>query len=166
VDQGRSGARSRILGDLGVLMKIIVEPKRVFCPTHGEHLRAKWPLGFGLIGVRMVQAAMANPDFHKAAGAAKGEIAQAEEVNALTTTLPLCYFIEANVIKAAFVESGILTPSKCECCNVVRLGGPYTMRMWDDVSTEEKSVCMECALDAGRRLHARFPDGSPWDQVR
>lgn len=145
--------------------QILVTPLTITCACHGEHLRAQWPKGFAAVGLSLTQAALESESLHKTV---RGLMSRRERkgkldvrlINKVTATRPLCYFVDRDVIRQAFIDADILVKQRCDICGVVRLAGPYDMthpirgRVTD-------IVCIECALDAGEREHKFFPKGAP-----
>ena len=142
---------------------VLIDPKRILCPGHGEHLRAEWPKGYAIVGMGLFQAAVANPTLIRELDPEwDGEDGHAqfdpEQLNALTERKPLCYFVDDDTLRRLFREAGIFETRRCDLCGVPGDAGPYSMRLHGD-RVETKIVCLECALKTGARMHAAFPEG-------
>jgi hypothetical protein len=145
---------------------VLIDSKRLLCPAHGEHLREQWPKGIAVLGMQLVQAALAGDPLVRAidpswdgTGHAKFDTAA---MNAITARRPLCYFVDRETLRAALLATGVLTYGRCDICGVPRESGPYQMRMPPDDHVVTRTVCVECALNGGERLHAAHPDGGVW----
>jgi hypothetical protein len=145
--------------------QIIVGPSTVLCKVHGEHLRAHWPNGFGMVGIECVRAALANPVLLRAVGLDPdssehdGELPIAA-VNEVFAQRPMCYWIEADVIRKALVAHVLDKHQRCEICGHIGHVGAYATL--DPLGVPVvKDTCVECAIAGGERFHRLFPGGPP-----
>lgn len=153
-------------------LPVELSPTRVCCPGHGEHFRANWPNGFLLFGVHAFQKATENPKLWDACRE-EAHLSILEQippttVNLVTERRPLCYFLERADIIAMLREAGTLEGgawlriARCDLCGVPRFAGPYSI---DNVGRiETLTVCLECACDAGERIHRAHPKGGVWNE--
>lgn len=140
--------------------EVKIDPQRLFCPSHGEHLRAASVAGRTILGIKLFQAATCNPELWKACGYVEGgPDIHPSKINDVTDTKPLCYFVDDDQMRVLFADAEILTVQRCDQCGVPRLAGPYSMTM-DDGEVKTVILCLECALAAGRRCHEAYPEGS------
>lgn len=150
-----------------------MSPQRVCCPGHGEHFRANWPTGFLVFSVKAFQKATENPKLWEACRAA-AHLSAIDQIppttiNLVTERKPLCYFLERGDILALLREAGTLDGgawlriARCDLCGIPRFAGPYSI---DNVGKfETLMVCLECACDAGERIHQAHPEGTVWPRV-
>jgi hypothetical protein len=149
---------------VAVIAEILIKPQTVCCPAHGEHLRAAWPAGFATVSMTLFQAALEADELKRLIdpgwdGEGKVNMDEAR-LNAVLAERPLCYFVGRETILKALRASGIGKYGRCDVCGVPRLGGPYSVTQ--PTGREEWTLCFECALDGGERLHAEHPDGGVW----
>lgn len=145
---------------------ILIEPKRLMCPAHGEHLRANWPKGYAMVGLELSKAALASPDLIRELdpswdgqdGPANFDV---EKLNAITERRPLCYFVDDDTIRRVLRAGEILKVERCDLCGIPGDAGAYSVLM-PEGKVETRIVCLECAIKAGHRLHAAHPDGGVW----
>lgn len=152
--------------------KIPVElsAQRICCPGHGEHFRANFPVGLMVFGVKAFQKATENPKLweacRKAAHLSDDEPIPPTTINLVTEQQPLCYFLERKDIIGLLREAGTLEDAtwlsiaRCDLCGIPRFAGPYSMNNMGKILT--KTVCLECACDAGERIHRAHPKGGVW----
>lgn len=142
---------------------ILIEPKRVSCPGHGEHLRASWPNGFAAFMMTIVEAMFASEEFMRECGWGPGKTADVGRINEILAQRPACYFVGRDILRKALMESGIGTIGLCLLCGLSGVGGPYSV---DQVgqTVELNHVCFECALNAGERIHRAHPNGGVWHE--
>jgi hypothetical protein len=146
---------------------ILVDSRRLFCASHGEHLRAQWPKGAAIVMPRLVRAVLESDALIRAVDPAwNGTDGTAEfspeKVNEITSRRPFCYFVDRNTIRQVLIAAGVLKKVRCEVCKKRRLGGPYQITYLSGYKTH--TVCLECALDAGEREHEARPDGFPMER--
>lgn len=151
---------------------IDVRPSTVACPCHGEHLRADWPRGFMVFSVTIIKAALESEALHEAASAIDQRNTGEPRILAINSVLakrPACYFVERAVVQDALMECGILRIGLCETCGQSNLSGPYNVigpASPGNILTLGKQItvnlCLTCALNAGDRMHAAFPNGGVW----
>lgn len=141
---------------------IEIRPQTITCASHGEHLRAEWPRGYGFIGLRLFEAAIAKPRLISAARkyTPLRRRPGADEINRVLAKTPCCYYVTRDEIRDIFTEADILVKQRCDLCGVVRLAGPYDIG-YPDGSRKTEIVCIECMLDSGDREHAAYPKGPP-----
>lgn len=147
-------------------------PQRICCPGHGEHFRANWPTGFLTFGVRAFQKATENPKLweacRKAAHLSAIEQIPPTTINLVTERKPLCYFLEREDIVSLLRDAGTLEGAawlriaRCDLCGVSRFAGPYSINNVGHIET--LTACLECACDAGERIHRAHPTGGVWSQ--
>jgi hypothetical protein len=138
--------------------EVRIEPKRLLCPSHGEHLRAQWPKGYAIVGVRLFQKACENPELWAACGYVEGgEPPDPKLINSVTDLKPLCYFLSEDDLRAILREADIYRVRKCALCGLTGDVAPYSYNARGVIKT--RPVCIECAMRAGRREHAAYPDG-------
>lgn len=146
------------------MTEILIKPQTVCCPAHGEHLRAKFPTGFAGLVMTLLPAALASDELVRAIDpeGVEGERAKMDEakLNEVLAKRPLCYFVDRETLYKALVASGVGEHVRCDVCGIPRLGGPYSVTQ--PTGREEWTLCFECALDGGERLHAEHPDGGVW----
>lgn len=151
-------------------VQVEITPQRVCCPAHGEHFRANWPTGFLVFGVKAFQKATENPKMwetcRQVGGLSSIEQIPPETINLVTKTKPLCYFLERADILVMLAEAGTLKKGvwlqhqRCDICGIPRLAGAYSIN--NDGKIQTNTVCIECACDAGDRMHEAFPNGNVW----
>lgn len=151
-------------------VQVELSPQRVCCPGHGEHFRANWPVGFLVFGVHAFQKATENPKLweacRKAAKLSAVEQIPPVTINLVTERKPLCYFLKRIDIIELLREAGTLEDgtwlsiARCDLCGVSRFAGPYTINNAGRIQTV--TACLECACDAGERIHRAYPNGSVW----
>jgi hypothetical protein len=143
---------------------IEISPQRVACPGHGEHLRASWPSGFAVFSMLLFKAAVESPKLQEAcrieANLKADEPLPPPVINLVTEHRPLCYFVERTVIANALREMGTLRIARCDLCGVPGFAGPYSVNMMGRIDTV--TACVDCACNAGERLHAAHPNGGVW----
>jgi hypothetical protein len=140
-----------------------IEPRRVLCPAHGEHLRANWPKGWAMTGLTLFRKAVASPELLQACGWREGGASvPVERINDLTDTKPLCYFVDEDEIRKVLATHVVDRVMRCDVCGIPGHAGPYTVRD-EDGSVNTLDVCVECALLAGRKLHKSQPEGGPFE---
>lgn len=145
---------------------IQIKPSTVACPAHGEHLRANWPSGFAMFSMTILKAAFTDGAndfaFLRAAGwRDDGPTPSVDAMNAVLARRPLCYFVPREIVQKALLEMGTLSIGLCQNCGRSNIGGPYTI---DNMGREHvfEHFCVNCALDAGDRLHRAHPKGGVW----
>jgi hypothetical protein len=137
---------------------VIIEPARLFCPAHGEHL---WPSGFAIAGTRMFQAVVENEEIIALCTPPGAEHADPYLLNDITVARPMCYFVDDDTLRSIFTETGLLIRQRCDLCGVPGLAGDYSMTMPGE-RIEIKTVCLDCMMIGGARLHAAHPNGNVW----
>lgn len=142
--------------------QIIVKPRTVLCVVHGEHLREHWPKGFLMIGIEMVAAALSSEKLLAETSWSEGDEPPLVELNALLAQRPMCYWVEADVIRKALCEHVLERTARCDACGRIGKLGPYTTTE-PDGSSNKRDVCVECVISGGERFHATYPDGPPAD---
>jgi hypothetical protein len=145
-------------------------PQRVYCPGHGEHFRANWPTGFLTFGIHAFQKATENPKLwdacRKAADLSAIEQIPPTVINLVTEHTPLCYFLKRSDIITMLRDAGTLEGAawlriaRCDLCGIPRFAGPYSIDNVGRIQT--LTVCLECACDAGERIHRVHPTGGVW----
>lgn len=150
-------------------LPVEITPQRMVCSGHGEHFRANWPIGFMVFSVKAFQKATENPKLWDACRAAAHlsaiETINPTVINLVTEHKPLCYFLERADLIALLREAGTLEGgtwlriARCDVCGVPRFAGDYTVSYPDGNRVE--TVCLECACDAGERIHRAYPNGPP-----
>lgn len=151
-------------------VQVEMTPQRVCCPAHGEHFRANWPSGFLVFGLRAFQKATENPKLweacRKAAHLNAVEEIPPATINLVTERQPLCYFLERNTIIGLLREAGTLEEgtwlsiARCDLCGLSRFAGPYSIN--NAGRRQTITACLECACDAGERIHQAHPNGKVW----
>lgn len=151
-------------------LPVELSPERVCCPGHGEHFRANWPTGFLMFGVKAFQKATENPKLWEAcrelAHLSAIEQIPPTTINLVTERRPLCYFLSRADIIAFLREAGTLEGAtwlriaRCDLCGIPRFAGSYSVSYVGRIET--KMVCLECACDAGERIHRAHPTGNVW----
>jgi hypothetical protein len=145
--------------------EILVTPQTVVCASHGEHFRARWPTGWAVFALSMLQAALDSPELQKATRLAGHRIGKprAEDINKVLAKRPTCYFVDRDTIRDALIAAGLLAKQRCDMCGVVRLAGNYDIGGLPIVGDGRRTmtVCVECCLDGGEREHAAYPKGPP-----
>jgi hypothetical protein len=138
-----------------------ISPQRVACPAHGEHLRAPWPAGFAVFSMLLFRAAVESSKLQDACRAlGHGGSPDVADINFITARRPLCYFVEREVIANALREMGTLRIERCDLCGTPSFAGPYTI---DNMGRfETVTACVDCACNAGERLHQAHPNGGVW----
>lgn len=141
-----------------------ISPRRVACPGHGEHLRAQWPAGFAVFSLTIFKAAVEGEALQRAgrevAFLPAGASIPPPTINLVTERRPLCYFVERAVIADALREMGTLSIGLCDVCGRSGFSGPYSIDMMGRVV--DSRVCVDCACDAGERIHRAHPTGGVW----
>lgn len=144
---------------------IELNPKRICCPAHGEHLRAQWPKGAAIVMVMLARAALGSDELADACRR-PGDEADAkmpvERINEVLETRPLCYFVDRATIRQALLDAEILRIIRCQSCGRTGMGGPYTISL--PTGSREVAICVECALSNGEQTHRLHPDGNVWPQ--
>lgn len=151
-----------------------LSPQRVCCPGHGEHFRANWPVGFLTFSVHAFQKAADNPKLweacRKAAHLTAIEQIPPTTINLVTERMPLCYFLKRVDIIELLREAGTLEDgtwlkiTRCDLCGISRFAGSYSIDNVGRIQTV--TACLECACDAGERMHRAHPTGNVWPTSR
>jgi len=139
-----------------------ISPERVACPAHGEHLRANFPAGFAVFAMTLFQAAVESTELQEACRviAGRGGSPDPADINLVTARRPLCYFVSREVIANALRSMGTLRIERCDLCGVPSFAGPYSVNNIGKIETV--TACVDCACNAGERLHRAHPNGGVW----
>lgn len=154
-------------------LPVELSPQRVCCPGHGEHFRANFPVGFLTFGVHAFQKATENPKLweacRKAAHLTAVEKIPPTTINLVTARQPLCYFLKRTDIIQMLRQAGTLegatwlSIARCDLCGISRFAGSYSIDNAGRIQTV--TACLECACDAGERIHRAHPNGNVWPTV-
>lgn len=147
---------------------IEMRPQTICCPAHGEHLRDQWPKGYATVGLTLFTAALENEKLiHEVDPSWDGQDGHGhldeDALNRIFALRPMCYWVDRATIRRALMNSEIGQLVKCEVCKRTGLGGPYQASYPQGIVT--LTLCFECGLDAGERLHEAYPNGKVWPRL-
>jgi hypothetical protein len=128
--------------------KVNLEFNQVFCPWHGEPLRADWPRGYGQASVALFGV------FAELDEVLEYTRADAHNLNeALAEFGPMCCAVGAEKMLSIYKRIGIGDFGTCDSCGNLRKGTPYRMKEPGGVRSFEH-VCFECVV---RRMKPEPP---------
>jgi hypothetical protein len=116
---------------------ITITPQRVFCPSHGEPLRSKWPKVCYFVSGEELR------EFYAEAGVQQLHAQQVAQ-RALETE------------ELLFDVRG-----RCVVCGEVKDCAPYRVALQLG-SVREGLLCVDCVMKAGAREHESLPTGGNW----
>lgn len=119
------------------LFEISLEHRQIVCPTHGEPLRAQWPLGWDTFSMAvagralespMLQRGVADPAYWKHDELLYGDLPPAVGVAVVRQMLndrPCCEWLRPEELLGAYLRAGIGRQGVCRLCGIARPGTPY-----------------------------------------
>jgi hypothetical protein len=123
-----------------------LKPTRVWCPKHGEPLRAQWPKGHLPATIKLFQQVCAEGSMWVEAAANAG-IQQGQEVpvaavEEVLDVRPLCCRVDRDFLLTLYLDMGIGVLKVCQLC--------FKSHMGTSICARERHfahVCFECVLD-------------------
>ena len=113
--------------------------ERMFCPRHGESLRANWPSGYPMLILKLLDILLKSEKFQKET---EGDTTNIEK--ALDKHPACCRVSDGQMLKLyeeVGKETGFAVIAKCVNCKTKRLGTPYKTR-----HRSANHLCFHCVI--------------------
>jgi hypothetical protein len=132
--------------------------RRVVCVVHGEPLRAKWPMGYAMMVLKLFELVIGSKstdasqdkvwkDARRALKlGADAEVPSKEGMEAAFDHKPLCCRVPPGTLERLYESSGIGERARCVVCRRKRLGTPIKT-----TEAELPHVCFSCVIHRATR---------------